>query len=350
MKEILLEIVRSPMALVGWSAFLATFVASVMADEQNDRLRQGTFGAIAGTTVGGLASIMQKDGMLLLMGVFGSACGAIVGWIVYLGLSVLASRKWARSLVEYQVSGLKGVRARIDLQDQNLLLQALNIWSQNYRGMVLREVQVILANTDSGDFNQWVTVALRGWLTSLVDAFNLVLDALADKSEYRSRVTIIVFGRRHDGSIVGRHWLAYVGDRQGHRKVDFESKSIASQVVSGMKSSPWFTTVEDANQQAQDRSDKSDDPGKSDPSYNSFLVLRLNDSAVLSLDWPGEITQTDSYMSVARRLLYLDVAPAIGKLLDRWRGSLATEVGLKDASVAQGTDPVAHAVAGKEAA
>jgi hypothetical protein len=340
MKEILLEIVRSPMALVGWSAFLATFVASVMADEQNDRLRQGTFGAIAGTTVGGLASIMQKDGMLLLMGVFGSACGAIVGWIVYLGLSVLASRKWARSLVEYQVSGLKGVRTRIDLEDQNLLLKALTVWSQNYRGMVLREVQVILANSGSGDFNQWVTVALRGWLTSLVDAFNLVLDALAEKAEYKSRVTIIVFGHRDDGVVVGRHWLAYAGDRQGHKRVDFDHKSIASQVVSGVRSSPFFTTLEKANEHGQDRGDKS---------YSSFYVFRLNDHAALSLDWPKKIEEDDSYISVARRLLTLDVAPAIGKLLDRWHGPLAAEVGLKDASAARGTTPAAHTAVGKAA-
>jgi len=328
MREVLLEIVRSPVALVGWSAFLATFVASVMADEQNDRLRQGTFGAIAGTTVGGLASIMQKDATLLLMGIFGSACGAIVGWIVYLGLSILASRKWARSLVEYQVSGLKGVRTRIDLEDQNLLLKALTVWSQNYRGMVLREVQVILANSTSGDFNQWVTVALRGWLTSLVDAFNLVLDALAEKAEYRSRVTIIVFGRRDDGEVVGRHWLAYAGDRQGHKRVDFNSKSIASLVVSGERNSPCFTTLESANQQGQDRGDKS---------YSSFYVFRLNDNAALSLDWPKKIDEEDNYIRVARRLLYLDVAPAIGKLLDCWHGPLAAEVGLKDTSGAHRT-------------
>src|SRR5437899_3628250 len=105
MIDILRKVISSPIALVGWSAFLATFVASVMADEQNDRLRQGTFGAIAGASVGGLAAIMQKDGNLLLVGVFGSACGGIVGWIVYLGLSGLASRKWARTLIEYHVSG-----------------------------------------------------------------------------------------------------------------------------------------------------------------------------------------------------------------------------------------------------
>ncbi len=321
MRDILVRIVGSPAALVGLSAFLATFVASVMADEQNDRLRQGTFGAIAGGAVGGFAAIIQKDGTLLLVGVFGSASGAIVGWIVYLGLSVLASRKWARTLIEYQVTGLKGVRTRIDLEDQRLLLKALTLWSQNFRGMVLRETQVILANSASPDFHKWVTVTLRDWLTSLVDAFNLVLDALAEKAEYRSRITIIVFGLREDGDVVGRHWLSYAGDRQGHRRSDFDRKSIACQVVLGEKNSPFFTTLESANQQGQDRGDKS---------YSSFYVFRLNDHAALSLDWPKKIEEDDDYISIARRLLYLDVAPAIGKLLDACSTSLAGEVGLKE--------------------
>jgi hypothetical protein len=319
MRQLILDIINSPLALVGWSAFLATFVASVMADEQNDRLRQGTFGAIAGASVGGLAAIMQKDATLLLVGVFGSACGAIVGWVVYLGLSVLASRKWARTLIEYHVSGLKGVRSRIDLEDRNLILKALTSWSQNFRGMVMRETQVIVTNSSSADYNDWVAVALRGWLTSLVDAFNLVLDALAEKEEYRSRVTIIIFGRREDGVVVGRHWISYAGDRQGHRKTDFDKKSVAHQVVSGERSSPCFTTLASANEKGQDRGDKS---------YSSFYVFRLNDYAVLSLDWPKQIEENDLYISIARRLLYLDVAPAIGKLLDHWHSPIAEEVGL----------------------
>ncbi|MGD0095713.1 MAG: hypothetical protein ABSB60_04420 [Terracidiphilus sp.] len=331
MNELLTEIIKSPQALVGWSAFLATFVASVMADEQNDRLRQGTFGAIAGASVGGLASIMEKDGTLLLVGVFGSATGAIVGWIVYLGLSVLASRKWARGLVEYQVSGLKGVKARIDLEDRNLLLRALTIWSQNFRGMVLRETQVILSNTASADYNCWVSVALRGWLTSLVDAFNLVLDALAEKEEYRSRITLIVFGAKEDGSIAGRHWISYSGNRDAHTRTDFGVESIAYQVVSGEKASPFFTSVERANRDGQKRGDDS---------YSSFFVFRLGPNSALSLDWPGKIEEKDPYISIARSLLYLDVAPAIGKLLNLWHRSLAAEVDLTEPTK-PGTKPTA---------
>jgi hypothetical protein len=185
MKGLLVAVVHSSEALVGWSAFLATFVASVMADEQNVRLRQGTFGAIAGAGVGGLAAVMQKDGSLLLVGIFGSACGAIVGWIVYLLLSGLASRAWAQGLIDYHVSGLKGVRARFDEVKRQRLLVALGVWSQNYRGMVLRELPVILASPSPKDYDSWAPISLRGWLTSLVDALHLVLDALEERRAFR---------------------------------------------------------------------------------------------------------------------------------------------------------------------
>src|SRR3989442_415115 len=165
------EIIKSPSALVGLSAFLMTFVASVMADEQNERLRQGSFGAIAGSAVGGLAAVMQ--------------------------------------------------------QEPNLF----------------------------------------------------VLDALASKPEYRTRITAVVFGRR-DAEIIGRHWISYSGQRQSHTKRDFTDKSIAYQVIASQKNDPCLTTMADANKEAQDRGQQL---------YSSFLVFRLNENAALSLDWPGKI-------------------------------------------------------------
>lgn len=319
MEELLIHISQSPSALVGLSAFMATFVASVMADEQNDRLRQGTFGAIAGTSVGGFAAVIEKEPTLLLVGVFGSAVGAIVGWVVYLGLSILASRKWARRLIEYHVRGLKGVREQIELDDRNLLLSALNVWSQNFRGMVLRETTLILGRSQSADYNDWITVAIREWLNSLIDAFNLVLDALAEKPEYRSRVTVIVFGTA-SGKTIGRHWISYAGHRQNHKKNEFGINSIAYRVLSNQLNSPWFITMESANQQGEDRGN---------PTYSSFFVYRLNDDAVLSMDWPGKILEQDPYVDVAKALVHLDVGPAIGKLLDTRTVPLAKEVRLE---------------------
>lgn len=315
-----LQIVQNASALVGLSAFLVTFVASVMADEQNERLRQGSFGAIAGTAVGGLAAVMEQKPDLLLLGVFGSACGAIVGWIVYLALSLLASFRWCRRLIEYHVSGLKGVREQIGLAERELLLSALTTWSQSFRGMVLRETTYILQNDQSAEYNTWVTVAIRAWLISLVDAFNLVLDALAQKAEYRSRITVIVFGRQADQETVGRHWISYSGQRQSHTRRDFTPASIAYQVLSGQTNSPCLTSMATANKEAQDRGRQS---------YSSFLVFRLNDHAVLSLDWPGKIEEHDPYVDTAITLLQLDVAPAVGQLLDRWPTPLSTEVQLE---------------------
>jgi hypothetical protein len=157
----------------------------------------------------------------------------------------------------------------------------------------------------------------------------LVLDALAEKSDYRSRVTIIVFGRRTDGEVVGRHWIAYAGDRQGHRKFDFDKESFAAKVLSGEENSPCFKTLAVANEKGQNRGSEF---------YSSFYIFRLNNNAVLSLDWPKQITEDDDYISVARRLLYMDVAPAIGKLLDKWHGPLATEVQMQGYSSTVGPD------------
>src|SRR5258708_15662087 len=135
MQQLLIHLANSPKALVGGMALLSTFVASVMANEQELRLRQGAFGAIAGRSVGAFAAIVKNKPDLVLVGIFGSACGALAGWIVYLGLAIYASRsKRARSIVDYLIGGLQGVRQRIDLDNEKQLLNALTVSSQNLRG------------------------------------------------------------------------------------------------------------------------------------------------------------------------------------------------------------------------
>lgn len=305
--------------LVACSAFLATFVASVMAEEQSARLKQGTFGAVAGTAVGGLAGLLDGKPEFLLVGIFGSALGAIVGWIVYLGLSALASFSGARRMIEYHVGGLKGVRERLDLDEQNKLLSALNIWSQNFRGMVLRELNVIISKKGSSDYNHWVKIAIRGWLISIIDAFNLVLDALAAKIDYRARVTLIVFGL-NNGEIVGRHWISYAALQQSHRKRDFPKETFAFQILSGERESPSFIDIETAQKGPRKR--------EGSEVYSSYFLVALTESVVLSVDWPGKLEQDDPYILVIRGLLQLDIAPAIGELLKNWAEPLAAEVDL----------------------
>lgn len=69
---------------------LATFVGSVMGDEQSERLKNGAFGAVAGTSIGGLAGLMKNQPDLVILGFFGSVAGATVGWVVYFGMAWLA--------------------------------------------------------------------------------------------------------------------------------------------------------------------------------------------------------------------------------------------------------------------
>src|SRR2546423_4784813 len=71
-------------------SLLATFVASVIAEEQDQRLKNGTFGAIAGTTMGGLAALITQQKALVFMGFFGSTAGAILGWFIACVFSIWA--------------------------------------------------------------------------------------------------------------------------------------------------------------------------------------------------------------------------------------------------------------------
>lgn len=73
-----MQFLRDPAALVSLSAFMATFVAPVMADDQRLRLRRASIGAIAGIAIGGLAAIVEQEPNLLLISVFGAAAGALL--------------------------------------------------------------------------------------------------------------------------------------------------------------------------------------------------------------------------------------------------------------------------------
>jgi len=344
----LTELLANPPILVFLSALLATFIGSVMADEQSDRLRNGTFGAIAGSSVGGLAALLTKNQDLLLIGVFGSATGAIAGWLAYLALSVIASNKTGRRVLEYHVSGLKGVREQLKIDERNLLLAALSVWSANFSRMIAREREFILRGAIA-ERNYWIQIIVASWLTGITDVFNLVFDALAEKPEYRSRVTIIVFGRRL-GVVEGRHWISYAGRLPLHRKKPFPGHSIAFQVLCGKKESPFFERVSDANKEGQNRDkdsnkgqgqlvdsdeEKKQDGGLDDTtpksrerSYKSFISFRVCENAVLSLDWPSQLKEDDPYVSVARDLFYLEIIPAISDLIQLWSGNLEAEVEL----------------------
>ncbi len=250
--------------LVGWGSGLATFVASVMGDEQNERLKNGTFGAVAGTSIGGLAGLMKGQSELLVVGFLGSVIGAFAGWLTYLLLSLLASLRIGRRLLEYHGGGLKGVREQLKLDEEQMLLSALGAWRQNFSRMILEEKQRLRAVPTVA--NDYVRLAIETWLTSVTDLFALVFATMAKKPQYQSRVTVIVYGLR-DHTVVGKHWISYSGRLPAHKKAqEFDRSSVGYKVLSGEWESPYFTTGDEAKQRGQDRGQQS---------YRPFITFRL---------------------------------------------------------------------------
>lgn len=309
--------------LVGFASLLATLVASVMGDEQNERLKNGTFGAVAGTSIGGYAGLVKNQPDLVVVGFFGSVVGAALGWVVYLILANKATKdpKW-RTMLDFQVGGLKAVRERLNLDDQQKLLSALQAWRDNFSRMLLEEKSRFMS-LPPACFNGCARLTIETWLVTVVDFFAFFFETLANKKNYRSRVTVIIYGKQ-DNSVVGKHWIHYAGQLAPHR-IDqaFDDKSIGYQVLSQQKSSPYFTTSEEAQKKGQKRAD--------DPTYRPFITFRLNKSAILALDWPNELKaeSTDPYVEFAQSLFHSVITLAIGEALDRWSDSLQSEVGLQ---------------------
>jgi len=310
--------------LVGLGSGLATFVASVMGDEQDQRLKNGTFGAVAGTSIGGLAGLMTKQADLLVVGFFGSVVGAFLGWLVYFALAWLASATttWRR-ILDFQVGGLGAVKKSLELDDQKQLLEALEAWRGDFTRMLLNQ-KAEHYKLEGPSFKLSSYLTIESWIVSVVDFSGFFFETLAKKKNYRSRVTVIVYGKR-DGTVVGCHWIKYSGQLAPYRtEQSFDSKSIGYQVLTSRLSSPHFTTSVEAQQTGQKRED--------DPSYRPFYTFRLNDSAVMALDWPNELNadRSDPFVDFARGLFHSIIAQAIGETLDRWSqiSPLAYEVGL----------------------
>src|SRR5581483_9198724 len=224
--------------LVGAGAALGTFVASVVAKDQDDRLRNGTFGAVAGSAIGGVAALLTNQPALLVVGFLGSAVGGFFGWLVYLWLSRRAKKPDGRLWLEYYVGGFKGLRDKLELDDQRVLLTALKAWQQDFSRMLLRQQREMLRLSPCAETNRFVRLMIETWLVAVTDIFGLIFETLAKKPYYRWRITVIVFGGQAE-TTVGKHWLAYTGPLAAHKPKDFDKSSIGYKVLSGLVESPY---------------------------------------------------------------------------------------------------------------
>ena len=313
--------VQTVRVLVFTGAGLTTLVASLMADEQNQRLKNGAFGTAAGGFVGALMALITKDDGLLILGFVGSAVGAFLGWLASLLLSLAAAKTpVGRTVLEYQIGGWQAVRERLSLEEREPLLNAFVRWGRNFSRFVQTQKSELSRLSGETQRNQAAEIILTGWLLSIVEIVDLLF-SLGKRPHYRSRVTIIVFGRNGEGTVVGHHWLADSGRLASHKKSQaFDEKSIGYRVLSGELSSPYFTTGDQAKKEGQNRGEQA---------YRPFITFRVTSDAVLAVDWPGALEDTDAFVQATRDLFHMDVVPAIAEVLDLWSAPLATEVKLR---------------------
>jgi hypothetical protein len=311
----------TPDALVVWGAGLGTFVASVMADDQSERLRNGAFGTVAGASLGGLAALFEHNRLLVLYGVLGSAIGASTAWLVYLVLAFVARKPAGRRILEYHIRGLAGVHQQLIADENTRLREALDSWGANFARTISHEKDSLVDQGEDGPINASIKLAIYNWLSTIVNTFNLVLDAIAETPlDYRCRATLILFGHDDKGNRSGGHWISFAGRLPKHRTSLFDAASYAFKVLTEEFQSPSFTTAEAANKDGQERGGV----GR----YYSFILFRVNNRAILSVDWPGKLEENDPYILIVRNLFHLEVGPAVAELLKMWDGALEQEVGL----------------------
>jgi len=299
---------------------LVTFVASVMDKDQQQRLDQGKFGLAAGTSLGGLSGLLKNQPELVVVGFVGSAVGGLLGWLFYLLLAyqVVRSKK-LESLVVFQAGGLEGLQKHLDIKSKDNLRAGFGVWSEKFSRLICSQKSALLKRVKEPHWEEEATGIIQSWLTSAVDTLALVFGTLADKQQYQSRVTVIVYrlGQKNGAAqAVGKHWISYAGQLTPHvTDILFNHTSIGYKVLLQQIPSPYFTSKEIAQKEGQQRAD--------DPSYRPFITFRLNGDAIISFDWPQQLDESDDYVESARSLFYSQITPAITDVLDEWPRPLA---------------------------
>lgn len=312
---------------VGLGSMIATFVAAVMADDQATRLKHGTFGTMAGSAIGGITAMMKNDPALLVVGFLGASVGALLAWFTFLVLSWTASRTGGRGrdMLEYYVGGFQGLRDRLDLDDQDRVLFALDEWRIRFAQMVRQQKDEALVIPKGENSDRFIALTIRGWMIHMVDVLTLVLKTLAKKEGYQPRMSIIVF-RGVGDSAEGRHWLSYSGDLRRHKDRQFNKDSIGyktlnDQIPDDIKDN-YFTTP-DAEKRGQKFGNQP---------YMGFFCFRINEYAVITIDWPKKLEKDpreNPFVAKCILLLRSDIIPSVEAILAHWSKPLSEEVALK---------------------
>ena len=309
---------------------LITFLSTVLAQKQDERLKNSSFGALASGVITLIITFLKKDNQQndLLYAFLGSAIGAFNGWLVYLSIAVMAFLRYNVIIpfIELVAHGLDSMSDNIvsyeNAQSSDKLkyyLERLASELNTRIGSLDNIAALDKVNEDKTDLatrkmllqqrKEFLESIARFILTSIVELFNLVYGSM----RFRASILKFQYTRDANGKKIyqeGRHWLYYYGSGQPFRKdKTFDQTTSAYDMVStGDRTMELFDLSSDkvADRQAADR-------------YQYFSLFRLNDWCILTLDWAlkPDNTVSKSIITTIQELLAYSLVDVLASITER---------------------------------
>lgn len=294
-------------------SFAATLFSILSAKEQSDRIKNSGLGALASGIVSIILTLSDAGNIMLLVFSFaGSSFGALIGWIflyIIVHRTVKKNSYKNLSIIDLLYTGLSGVKDQIERNRKFQMLQALKKWNLDFTMTMNKQLSDKKENVDEYESTIYT------WLKVTCDLYHIIFSILGKERfspdhNYQMRASLIVFGEKEDGEIVGYHRISYEGDRSAFKRSrPFNEESDAYKIVINTISSPGKFDIKLTNQQSQSReSDKNESP------YKSFLMFRVNAYSAITVDWPSHVEE-DEFFDILKSLFHISICPNIANKL-----------------------------------
>jgi hypothetical protein len=330
---------RTVLFLIG---FLATTLSMLVSNDVNERIKSGIFGTVLSGAVGIVITLLKDSEVYLLWSLLGSAFGGGYGWYRLWKVAKMAGKRYNFNStipqMELITGGLNSLRERVILIENQRFLDILKSWWQKSSEEFETKVNSLSENCgkESIDINREIKKIIYDFLFSVCNIHNAIY------ASNTVRASIIVFGKNSNQKTVGRHWIRIDdANRPFQATSDFEEDAIAAKVLSGKETNPRY--VPDLSKEKE--MPKRDNKGNR---YKSFTVFKINDSCVLTIDWPKEkiLRESEGYEKVVNftNIFFFEkICPYLKKLFECWKGDLPQEVYLvnlsEDANAANAETP-----------
>jgi len=298
-------------AIMFFGSLAITLVSVLNAKEQADRLKNSGFGTLASSAVSILITMLQKDNNFYLIAYTfaGCALGALIGWIIIFHIVKKAAGKNKILMIELLYTGLSGVKEEIKKREHLNILEVLKEWNADFEKTISKNHFEI-----ENDYSKTIYT----WLKLNCDLYRVVLknfgknlnDCTAD--EFQSRASLIIFGQKNTNvdSEEGYHWISYEGERpEFKRNFVFGKEHDAYKVITHEYPSIF---KHDPN---KDKSPKRA-VNNNDGDYKTYLLFRVNDFCVLTIDWQSKIKDDDDIFDALKNLFQKSICPKIAEILE----------------------------------